>query len=57
MMVMAHIEKHGSIERAEVMELCRITKDHADNILNRLKKSGEIRLQGTHKAAFYELQR
>lgn len=56
-MVLTYIDKHGSIKRAEVMELCRITKDQAYKILNRLKKSGEIRLQGTHKAAFYERQR
>lgn len=56
-MVLTYIDKHGSIKRAEVMALCRITKDQAYKILNRLKKSGEIRLQGTHKAAFYERQR
>jgi ATP-dependent DNA helicase RecG len=56
-MVLTYIDKHGSIKRAEVMELCRITKDQAYKILNRLKKNGKIRLKGERKSAFYERQR
>jgi len=48
---------HGSIKRAEVMELCRITKDQAYKVLNRLKNNGKIRLKGERKSAFYERQR
>jgi ATP-dependent DNA helicase RecG len=56
-MVLTYIDKHGSIKRAEVMELCRITKDQAYKVLNRLKKNGKIRLKGERKSAFYERQR
>jgi ATP-dependent DNA helicase RecG len=34
-MVLTYIEKHGSIKRADVMELCRINKDQAYKLLNR----------------------
>ena len=37
-MVLAYIDKHGSMKRGEVMDLCRITKDQAYNLLNRLKR-------------------
>jgi ATP-dependent DNA helicase RecG len=53
-MVLTYIDKHGSIKRAEVMELCRVTKDQAYKLLSRLKKKGEIIQKGEHKAAFYE---
>jgi ATP-dependent DNA helicase RecG len=56
-MVLTYIDKHGSIKRAEVMELCRINKDQAYRVLDRLKKNGKIRLKGERKAAFYERQR
>jgi ATP-dependent DNA helicase RecG len=36
-MVLSYIDTHGSIKRAEVMELCRITKDQAYKLLKRLK--------------------
>jgi ATP-dependent DNA helicase RecG len=52
-MVLNYIDKHGSIRRAEVMELCRITKDQAYKLLSRLKESGEIEQQGERKAAVY----
>jgi len=41
-MVLAYIDKHGSIKRAGVMDLCRITKDQAYKLLKRLKSSGQI---------------
>jgi ATP-dependent DNA helicase RecG len=52
-MVLNYIEKHGSIRRAEVMELCRITKDQAYKLLSRLKESGRIEQLGERKAAVY----
>ena len=36
------VEAHGAIKRAEAMALCRITKDQAYKLLNRLKNDGEI---------------
>ncbi len=41
-MVLSYIDKHGSIRRAEVIELCRISKDQAYKLLFRLKNQGKI---------------
>ncbi|MBU2056039.1 MAG: hypothetical protein KJ936_01595 [Proteobacteria bacterium] len=56
-MVLAYIDKHGSIKRADVMDLCRITKDQAYKLLNRLRSSGQIAQIGSRKGAVYERQR
>jgi len=56
-MLLTYIDKHGAIKRAEVMELCRITKDQAYKLLTRLKNNGKIMQKGAHKTAFYERQR
>ena len=53
-MVSAYIDKHGSIKRVEVMELCRVTKDQAYKLLRRLKEQGKIRQIGDRKGATYE---
>lgn len=56
-MVLAYIDKHGSIKRAEVMDLCQITKDQAYKLLKSLKSSGQITQSGSRKGAFYERKR
>lgn len=56
-MVLNYIEKHGSIRRAEVMDLCRITKDQAYKLLSRLKDAGEIEQKGERKASIYTRKR
>lgn len=56
-MVLRFIEKHGSIKRADVMDLCRVTPDQAYKLLSRLKKRGEIVQVGERKGAFYERKR
>jgi ATP-dependent DNA helicase RecG len=56
-MVLAYIDKHGSIKRADVMDLCRITKDQAYKLSNRLKSSGQIAQIGSRKWAIYERKR
>jgi ATP-dependent DNA helicase RecG len=56
-MVLSYIEKHGSIRRSDVMELCQITKDQAYKLLTRLKEKGQIIQIGTLKGAVYELKR
>lgn len=56
-MVLSYVDKHGSIRRAEAMELCRVNKDQAYKLLNRLKERGEIKQKGTRKGAFYERKR
>lgn len=56
-MVLNYIEKHGSIKRADVMELCHVTQDQAYKLLSRLKKRGEIVQIGDRKGAVYERKR
>jgi ATP-dependent DNA helicase RecG len=56
-MVLAYIDKHGSIKRADVMDLCRITKDQAYKLLKRLKSGGQILQTGDRKGAIYERKR
>ena len=56
-MVLAYIDKHGSMKRAEVMDLCRITKDQAYKLLNRPKGSGQIVQIGSRRGAVYERKR
>ena len=56
-MVLNYIEKHGSIKRAEVMDLCHVTQDQAYKLLSRLKKREEIVQIGKRKGAVYERKR
>lgn len=56
-MVLSYIDKHGSIKRADVMELCHVTQDQAYKLLLRLKKRGEIVQIGDRKGATYERNR
>ena len=52
-MVLAYIDKHGAIKRAEVMDLCRITGPQAYHLLKRLKEQGKIRQKGEKRYAVY----
>lgn len=52
-MVLNYIDKHGSIKRAEVMDLCHITRDQAYKLLFRLRKRGSITKTGTKKGSVY----
>jgi len=56
-MVLNYIDKHGSIKRAEVMDLCHVTRDQAYKLLSRLKKRSEIDKIGDRKGAVYERKR
>jgi ATP-dependent DNA helicase RecG len=56
-MVLKYIDKNGSIKRADVMDLCRITKDQAYKLLIRLKSSGQIVQIGSQKGALYKRKR
>ena len=56
-MVLKYIDTHGSIKRADVMDLCLISKDQAYKLLNRLKQQGEIVQKGERKGAIYERKR
>jgi len=52
-MVLTYIDKHGSIKRADVMELCRLSGPQAYHLLDRLKKQGKILQKGEKRHAFY----
>lgn len=54
-MVLSYIKKHGSIKRADVMELCMLSKDQAYNLLWRLKENESIIQKGHAKTTFYVL--
>jgi ATP-dependent DNA helicase RecG len=56
-MVLSYIDKHGSIKRADVVELCRLTPDQAYKLLSKLKKRGDIQQIGDRKGATYERKR
>lgn len=56
-MVLAYIDKHGSIKRAEVAELCRIGNDQAYRLLKRLKNRDVIVQEGQAKGASYVRKR
>ncbi len=53
-MVLTYIDKHSSIKRADVTELCQMTKDQAYKLLNRLKNSDQITQSGNWKGTAYE---
>lgn len=52
-MVLAYIDKHGSIKRAEVAELCRLSPAQAYHLLKRLEKQGKIEQHGVRRYASY----
>jgi len=53
-MVIKFIETHGSVKRADVVDLCKIGPFQATRLLNRLVKEGKIELRGKGKGTFYE---
>jgi ATP-dependent DNA helicase RecG len=52
-MVLTYIEKHGSIKRADVVDLCHIGPFQATRLLKRLSREGKIEPRGKGKGAFY----
>ena len=52
-MVLQFVEKHGSITRREVAELCKLGADQAYRLLARLAKGGKLRSEGKGKATKY----
>ena len=56
-MVLNYIDKHGSIKRADVMDLCHLSQDQAYKLLSRLKRSEKIVQIGDRKGAIYERKR
>jgi ATP-dependent DNA helicase RecG len=52
-MVLNYIDKHGSIKRAEVAELCHISLPQAYHLLKKLQGRGSIMQKGKMRHAFY----
>jgi len=52
-MVVKFIETHGSIKRADVVDLCKIGPFQATRLLKRLSREGKIEPRGKGKGAFY----
>ena len=52
-MVLNYIDKHESIKRADVIDLCQVTHNQAYKLLMRLKKQGEIVQVGDRKGTIY----
>lgn len=53
-MVLKFIETHGTIKRADVMDLCRSTKDQAAKLLKRLTSEAKITKHGERRGTYYE---
>lgn len=54
-MVLSYIEKHGSIKRGDVMDLCHLDRNQAYRLLAKMKQVGKIKQIGEQKGAVYEL--
>lgn len=54
-MVLQYIKTHGSIKRADAIELCRITKDQASKLLKSLSVAGKIVQHGARRGTYYVL--
>ena len=52
-MVMKFARAQGSVRRAEVAELCRITPKQASSLLGKLVREGQLVMTGTRKTAVY----
>lgn len=53
-MVLNYIDKHGSIKRAEVMDLCQLNKNQAYRLLARMKAANQIKQIGENKGSMYK---
>ena len=53
-MVLSYVREHGSMKRADVMELCRLGEDQAGRLLAKLTRSGDLVAHGTKKGRRYE---
>lgn len=52
-MILQFIDKHGSIKRSEVMDLCHLSGPQAYHLLKKISDSGKILKQGERKHAVY----
>ncbi|MBP5061380.1 putative DNA binding domain-containing protein [Pseudomonas chlororaphis] len=54
-MVLNYVQQHGQIQRAEVMDLCRLSPDQAAKLLKRMKDKGALIQLGERRWAVYKL--
>lgn len=54
-MVINYVKQHGSIKRADVIELCGLTNDQAKALLREMKDRGVLMQHGLKRGAFYVL--
>lgn len=54
-MVLSYVRQHGSIKRAEVMELCRLSTEQAKELLTKLRDENRLILQGEKRGSHYVL--
>lgn len=52
-MVLSYVRQHGSIKRAEVMELCRLSAEQAKELLTKLRDENRLILQGEKRGSHY----
>ncbi len=52
-MILSYIDKHGSIKRAEAMDLCHLTKDQAAKLLKKMTKENKLEMHGERRGAYY----
>jgi ATP-dependent DNA helicase RecG len=53
-MVLNYVKEHGSIKRAEVMELCALTADQAKHLLAKLVEEGRLKKHGERRHTYYK---
>jgi ATP-dependent DNA helicase RecG len=54
-LVLNYVAQYGQIQRAGVMELCRLTKDQASKLLAKLRDQNRLVQNGTYRTTFYTL--
>ena len=52
-MVLSFIDTHGAIKRADVMELCHLSKDQAAKLLKKLADEDKLKMHGVRRGAYY----
>ncbi len=54
-LVLNYVADHGQITRADVIDLCRLTKDQASRLLYKLRDQGRLIQRGQLRGAIYTL--
>lgn len=53
-LILGYVDRHGSIARSDVVDLCSVTPDQATVLLRRLVDKGELRMTGQRRGARYQ---